>query len=70
MASKPTFAKSVAIVGSAGHPKSILVNGEEFPFYIAEDVSASNGGVNGLRELNVTIFVDGPISFYDKEALD
>lgn len=71
MASSPRLAKSAAVVGSNGGHKSILVDGEEFPFYVAaEDVAASDTTSSGLRQLTVTILVDGPISFYDKEALD
>lgn len=70
MASSPRLAKSAAVIGGNGNPKSILVDGEEFPFYVAEDIAASNTPNSRLRQLTVTILVDGPISLYDKEALD
>lgn len=70
MASSPRLAKSAAIIGSLGRPKSILIDGEEFPFHIAEEISASGNAASGFRELSVTIFIDGPVSFHDEEALN
>lgn len=67
MASSPRLAASAAVISSLGRSKSLLVDGEVFPYFVADEISIDAG--SGVRRLNLTILVDGPVSVYDEEAL-